>query len=501
MPLDLVLINPASRARVYQSLSTSLAAVENPVWAGLIAAFARTHGKSVVIIDAEAEGLGPADVAARVEDLAPRLAVIPVYGHQPSASTQNMPASGAVAAAIKELTPGIPVLMVGGHVAALPERTLMEEACDFVARDEGLHTVVDLVDAYAASATPDLSKVRGLVYRDGEAIVANPASPLVQKLDVEMPMIAWDLLPMPAYRAHNWHCFGDVDREPYAAIYTTLGCPYHCTFCCIQAPFRGGEQAQGLKAGSSSYRFWSPAKVLEQIDLLVTKYGVRNIKFADEMFVLHPRHIAAIADGIIARGYDLNIWAYARVDTVKDDMLDRLRRAGFRWLAFGIEAADEGVLEDVDKRYSIEQVHTTIDKVKAAGIHIIGNFIFGLPEDTAESMQRTLDLAIDLNCEFANFYSAMAYPGSALYTQALREGWALPESWSGYSQHAVDTLPLPTRHLTAGEVLRFRDDAFQKYFAHPRYLDHVRRTFGEKTVEHIRAMAGHSLERRYAATT
>jgi len=174
-------------------------------------------------------------------------------------------------------------------------------------------------------------------------------------------MIAWDLLPMPAYRAHNWHCFGDLDREPYAAIYTTLGCPYHCTFCCIQAPFRGGEQAQGLKAGSSSYRFWSPAKVLDQIDLLVTKYGVRNIKFADEMFVLHPRHIAAIADGIIARGYDLNIWAYARVDTVKDDMLDRLRRAGFRWLAFGIEAADEGVLEDVDKRYSIEQVHTTID--------------------------------------------------------------------------------------------------------------------------------------------
>ena len=500
VPLDLVLINPASRARVYQSLSTSLAAVENPVWAGLIAAFARTHGKSVVIIDAEAEGLGPADVAVRIQDLNPRLAVIPVYGHQPSASTQNMPASGAVAAAIKETTPDIPVLMVGGHVAALPERTLMEEVCDFVARDEGLYTVVDLVDAYAASATPDLSKVRGLVYRDGEAIVANNAAPLVQKLDAEMPMIAWDLLPMPAYRAHNWHCFGDLDREPYAAIYTTLGCPYHCTFCCIQAPFRGGEQAQGLKAGSSSYRFWSPAKVLDQIDLLVTKYGVRNIKFADEMFVLHPRHIAAIADGIIARGYDLNIWAYARVDTVKDDMLDRLRRAGFRWLAFGIEAADEGVLEDVDKRYSIEQVHTTIDKVKAAGIHIIGNFIFGLPEDTADSMQRTLDLAIDLNCEFANFYSAMAYPGSALYTQALREGWALPESWSGYSQHAVDTLPLPTRHLTAGEVLRFRDDAFQKYFAHPRYLDHVRRTFGEQTVEHVRKMAGHPLERRYAAS-
>ena len=85
-------------------------------------------------------------------------------------------------------------------------------------------------------------------------------------------------------------------------------------------------------------------------------------------------------------------------------------------------------------------------------------------------MQRTLDLALELNCEFANFYSAMAYPGSPLYEQALSLGWALPEKWSGYSQHAVDTLPLPTRHVTAGEVLRFRDRAFDIYFSHLPYL-------------------------------
>ena len=79
-------------------------------------------------------------------------------------------------------------------------------------------------------------------------------------------------------------------------------------------------------------------------------------------------------------------------------------------------------------------------------------------------MQRTLDLALDLNCEFANFYSAMAYPGSPLYEEAIRRGWRLPETWSGYSQHSVDTLPLPTRHISAGEVLSFRDRAFDTYF-------------------------------------
>ena len=98
------------------------------------------------------------------------------------------------------------------------------------------------------------------MYRDHGAPVTNPAAPLVKDLDADMPGVAWDLLPMSRYRAHNWHCFGHLQREPYAALYTTLGCPYHCSFCCIQAPFKDGEQAAGLNTGVNSYRFWSPAR-------------------------------------------------------------------------------------------------------------------------------------------------------------------------------------------------------------------------------------------------
>ena len=137
--------------------------------------------------------------------------------------------------------------------------------------------------------------------------------------------------------------------------------------------------------------------------------------------------------------------------------------------------------------------------MKAAGINIIGNYIFGLPEDTLDTMQQTLDLAIDLNCEFANFYCAMAYPGSPLYQQAIDRGWRLPHSWSGYSQHAVDTLPLPTRHVSAGDVLRFRDEAFHRYFSNPRYVDLVGATFGEATVAHVKQMTSHRLERMHAS--
>ena len=499
VPLDLVVVNPGSRARIYQKLGVSLTAVENPVWAGLIATFVRQKGFSVHVLDAEAEELTPQQTADHVAALNPRLVTVVVYGHQPSASTQNMTGASAIVTAIKERSPETKVLMLGGHVAALPERTLAEERCDFVTRDEGLYGLVDLLTALSDTPDPDLRAIRGLVYRQGAGVAVNAAAPLIGNLDSDMPGSAWDLLPMTKYRAHNWHCFGHLQREPYAAIYTTLGCPYHCSFCCIQAPFKEGEKGLGLGANVNSYRFWSPARVIEEIDLLVNTYGVRNIKFADEMFVLNPRHVMGICDLIIERGYDLNIWAYARVDTVKDTMLDKLKRAGFNWLAFGIEAANEGVLADVDKRYPVDQVFETVRKVKTAGINIIGNYIFGLPQDTTETMQETLRLALDLQCEFANFYTAMAYPGSPLHAQAVRQGWRLPETWSGYSQHAVDTLPLPTRHLSAGEVLRFRDHAFNLYFTDPDYLNMVQQRFGDDTLAHIREMTSHRLERLHAA--
>jgi len=493
---DVVLINPRSRAQVYQGLGNELAAIENPVWAGLMATFVRRQGLTAELIDAETDELTSDQVAQRVAELDPILSVVVVYGHQPSASTQIMPAAGAVTRAIKDTDPRRNVLMVGGHVAALPSRTLEEEACDFVGGGEGLFTIVELVGALKASPShPELQKVRGLWYRDGGKLSCTPNAPLLHNLDVEMPGIAWDLLPMQKYRAHNWHCFGSLEREPYAAIYTTLGCPYHCSFCCIQAPFKSGEKELGLKETANSYRYWSPKQVGDELETLARR-GVRNIKIADEMFVLNKRHVLAVCDEIISRGLEFNIWAYARIDTVKEGMLPKLKQAGFNWLAFGIEAANSRVQADVDKRFDEEEVYETVARTKDAGINVIGNFIFGLPEDDHDSMRETLDLALDLNCEFANLYSTMAYPGSPLYTMAVAQNWELPETWSGYSQHSVDSKPLRTKYLTSAEVLEFRDRAFQKYFSSPGYLNMIGEKFGQETVEHIRQMMGHKLVRQ-----
>jgi anaerobic magnesium-protoporphyrin IX monomethyl ester cyclase len=134
--------------------------------------------------------------------------------------------------------------------------------------------------------------------------------------------------------------------------------------------------------------------------------------------------------------------------------------------------------------------------VQNAGIYVGANFIFGLPEDDMDTMQATLDLALELNTEWVNFYCTMAYPGSPLYKKALEASWPLPEDWAGYSQHSINTLPLRTKNLSAAEVLRFRDLAFQVYFSSPMYLDMIRKKFGLATVEHIEEMASHRLVRK-----
>jgi radical SAM superfamily enzyme YgiQ (UPF0313 family) len=170
-------------------------------------------------------------------------------------------------------------------------------------------------------------------------------------------------------------------------------------------------------------------------------------------------------------------------------------KAGFNWLAFGIESANAKVRDDVQKGFGQEDIFPVLEKVRAAGIRVIGNYIFGLPEDDLATMRETLDLAKKLNCEFANFYSAMAYPGSRLYEMAVEGGWKLPENWGGYSQHAVDSLPLPTHRLSGAEVLKFRDEAFLEYYTNPEYLRLVDTTFGTETLSHIQAMTSHKLRR------
>lgn len=481
---EVVLINPGDKRQVYQSLSGDLVAIEPPYWAAAIATFLRNNGISVRIIDANAENYSCAETTAAVAAIKPLLAAVIVYGSQPSASTQNMTIAGNICRAIREKA-CCKVAMGGLHPSALPKRTMFEESVDFVIQGEGPYTLKGLMEQLRAGSQA-FDSIPGLWYREEGAIVSTTPAPLIHDLDTDLPQAAWDLLPMQHYRAHNWHCFDDLTkRQPYAAIYTSLGCPYSCAFCCINALF-----------GKAGIRYRSPQSVVAEIGLLVEQYGVKNLKIIDELFVLNERHYMTIVDLLIEKGYDLNIWAYARVDTVNEENLSRMKHAGIKWLALGIETANPDVRNKSAKQMRIMDIRNIVDKIHAAGIHIIANYIFGLPGEDMSTMQETLDLAMDLNCEFANMYCAMAYPGSNLYDMALEEGWPLPEDWHGYSQHSYEMVPLPTKRISAREVLMFRDNAFHAYFENPHYLNMMEKKFGYQVREHLEEMTKTRLKRK-----
>lgn len=488
--IDVLLINPSALSNIYQSLSSELAAIEPPIWAGLIANHLRMKKYAIHLIDSEGSGLTVQQTVNQAADVEPRLTVIVVYGQQPSASTQNMYAAHLLCDLYKETYPNRKVLLVGGHVSALPERTVLEEKADFVCRGEGPTTITGLLSVNMNDSSA-LEKVPGLYWKEGANVRQSAAAPVIaqEHLPTELPGVAWDLLPMKNYRAHNWHCFDHInERKPYASLYTSLGCPFRCTFCCINAPF-----------GASGFRFWDPQFQIQEFDKLANTYGVKNVKIADEMFVLHQNHFMKLCELLIERNHGFNIWAYSRVDTVKPQYLEKLKKAGVNWLALGIESGSKHVRDGVTKgRFGQEDIRSIVKAIKDSGIRVIGNYIFGLPDDDYETMQATLDLSLELNCEMSNFYSAMAYPGSKLFAIATEKKAKLPETWLGYSQHAVESMPLATDKISGGEVLAFRDKAFDVFFSDPVYLKMVETTFGQDTVKHLKDMSRHKLKRANA---
>ena len=474
--LDLLIIRPGAQKKLYQDLSKSLSGLEPPLWAALLAAFIRGKSFSVKIVDAEIE---PEKVIPTVISEKPRLIAIVVSGTNPSASTMNMVGARTILQEIKRIDYNLLTILVGLHPSALPEQTLLEEPVDRVCQGEGFYTLSDLLSGI------DYKDIKGLWHKEEQRVIPNSRAELVDPNDLPMP--AWDLLPMHKYRAHNWHCFGRInERTPYGVIYTSLGCPFNCSFCCINVIF-----------GEHKIRYRDPEKVIEEIDYLVKSYGIKNIKILDEMFDLNEKHVIKLCELIIERKYDLNIWAYARVDTLNKKKLEKMKQAGINWLGIGFESGSEKIRERVSKgRFDDEKIRKIVKMVREAGIYVGGNFIFGLPDDTIETMQETLNMAKELNCEYTNFYVAMAYPGSELYEETVANGLPLPDSWLGYSQFAYETQPLPTEYLTPAEILRFRDNAFNEFYNSERYQNMILEKFGEETLQHVKDMLKHKIHRK-----
>jgi len=479
-------------------------AIEPPAKARFMMAYLWRRGCSQALIDANLTEDTPEEIAKEVVAADPRFVMMPDYGYNPSASTQTMVSAREFAQAIRNLAPRLPIMMSGTHPAAIPAKTLMDEPIDYVCVGEGPITVHEMILAQrAGGAYSDIKKVRALVHWDKTAedavVVRNDPAPLID-LNAEPAIDGWKFMDPRRYVAHHWQAFyqGMDKRMPYANPYSREGCPFHCGFCNIQATFRDGDQllrVQGLlKPGVHSFRSLQPELFVKEVTYLVETYGVKTFKIPDEMFMLgdHWKQIFRM----IAEHYGdlLNFWSYARVDTFGPKDMNIFRAGGGRWAALGIEAANSTVRSGQGKKFNDDLIHRRVAAMHAAGIEGALNYIFGLQDDTTESMQETFQLACELNGTYGNFYCAQALPGAnSLYRDAKKADYPLPErpggpGWIGHAQYSWESEPCYLGHaLTPAQILKFRDEAHVKYYRRPEYRERILRDpkFGPVAMKNI----------------
>ena len=505
--MDVLFISPGNASGIYQDLAKDYAAVEPPTWALLLAQSCRSVGYSVGLIDINAEQLNNETVVDRVRIMNPRLICFVVYGQNVNAGTVNMSGATAMSTYFKSVGVNIPIAYIGSYVQALPVKALKDEpSIDFAFTNEGVYALRNVL-AQINIDILNLSDIKGIVWRKGGEVVMNAPEKIVpnERMDIDLPGYAWDILPfkekpLDLYKAPMWHAeYDQSKRSPYAAIQTSLGCQFGCDFCMINIINRNDNEEIGVAGNYSAMRYWSPEFIIGEFEKLIS-LGVYTIKITDELFLLNRKYYVPLCEMLRDRGHGekLRMWAYSRVDTVKrPELLQLVRSAGIKWLALGIESGDKNVRLEVSKgRFEDVDINAVITQVHDADIEVMANYIFGLPGDTLESMQKTLDLSMEL-CTFGwNAYAAMALPGSKLYKEAIFNNIPLPDTYDGYSFHSYNTLPLPTEKLSAAEVLRFRDNAYEVYHSNPKFLDKIRGKFGDIAADNILDMLKVKLKRK-----
>ena len=501
--LDVLFVEPNSSLEAYQELSRVFSAIETPTWSLLLAQSCRMQGYEVAILDCVAEQLDVAQAVMRIREAKPRIVVFVMYGQNPNAGTTNMIGANRLAKMLKEAYPEYPICFVGSHISALPTEVLLYPWVDFVLLNEGVYALWNLLKVKNFSSIDEVKNIKGIGYKAPFTPILNPPERVVpqERMDIDLPGYAWDLLPynkkpLDLYRSHFWHSrFDHANRIPFAAIYTSLGCRYACSFCMINIVNRV-DNTEGIVASDSrGMRYWSPAFMLKEFEKL-REMGVQTIRLSDEMFFLDKRYFEPLLTGMVERGMKFNMWAYSRVDSVQKKYLELFKKAGIDWLALGIEAANQQIRLEISKgNFKNINIRDVVKTVRDSGLNVISNYIFGLPGDNYETMQQTLDLSLELNTEMINMLPCQALPGTQLYYDAKKRG-VLPKSLQGYAFLSYESEPLPTQFLSSAQVLKFRDDAWNQYMAYQPYLDLVERKFGKLALENIKLLANIKLKRK-----
>lgn len=375
-------------------------------------AFLKKEGIDAHIKDAVAEEITEEDCMRYVENLKPDLLVIEAF-------TPSIHIDLAFAKEAKEKTSCLTVLC-GAHSTALPTDMLKNDFIDFVLLGEYDYTLIKLC-LFLTEHNRNFDKIDGLAYKKNGMIKINPKRRFIANLD-EIPFPEIDELPMHKYNEPISKYY------PNARIVTSRGCPYKCIFCV--EPFMYGRQ----------YRKRSANSVVEEIEMLVRKYGVKEISFDDAIFTI-PR-AKEIAQGIISNGLKI-AWSCWMDWNIKLDELKLLKKSGCTAIKFGIESATPRILKLIDKPLHIHNIKRLIKDCKQLNIITHGSFILGLPGETKKSLQDTIDLAFSLGLNSCQFSIATPIPGTPFYEMVLRNNWLATCDWSQFEGENSPVIEYP----------------------------------------------------------
>lgn len=408
-----------------------------PVSLATAAAVLERAGHSVILKDFPAQGMELAHLDQVLREFAPDLCLW-------SSATPTITNDLSLAERLKAIRPEMKTGTFGTHAATLAQECLREHpALDFIIRGEPEMTVGDLVEALEGKKP--LLSVPGLLFMgQDQRFTATEERDLPKNMD-DLPDPAWHQLDLDNYRL-------PLLGRKFLMIVPTRGCPYACSFCTTHAYY------------GNKLRRRSPERVVAEIRRNIEAFGVRDFLFWSDTFTLDKQYVKDLCSAI--RNAKLKIsWASnSRVDTSDLEMFKAMREAGCWMVSYGIESSSQEVLEHSKKGASVSDVKTAVQWAKEAGLQVTGHFVLGLPGDTVESIQETIQFSRRLGLDFAQYYCAVPFPGSSLYLEAKREGWLGEVPWDEFRQDKA-ILHLPG--LDPAVVQRLRDEASLHFYSSP----------------------------------
>ncbi len=449
--MKILLVNP-SHQEVYKKVPT-VAGLSQPMGLLCIAAYMRENGfKEIEILDIQAEQLNKDEIKNRISK------DINIIGC--GSLTPNLKNAVEVFRIAKSINPKIITVLGGDHITALPKETIETfKEIDFGVIGEGEITFHELC-SYIEKNRKDYENINGLTFRRDNEVNVNQLRGLIEDINI-LPIPAYDLVPMKKYSppAHHTSFGGNVKLKPFTIFFSLRGCPYRCTYCASKVMWQ------------RKVRYRSIENVKKEIDYLIKNYNIKCLEFNDENFIINKDRLNKLLD-LLQDYHDKNGLSWnclTRVDSVEEDILIRMKKAGCYFIRFGVESGSQTILNAMKKDITVQQVKDAFKLVNKVGIPSSASFILGYPGETKETLQETLDLAKEIDPIMAFFFIAIPIVGTELYNETKQKNLLLNSNWTDWVQMA-ETPMIKTENLSSEDLMKFRKKAYKEFYFRPKYI-------------------------------